>query len=304
MSESADGTISWRQVQREAAERLAAAGLADPASDARRLVEGATDTIGVEYLEVLDQPATVRTLARFDAMVARRCTGEPLQYVLGRWAFRRLDLMVDRRVLIPRPETEVVTEFALAEIDRLVAARGTTYDNRLPVADLGTGSGAIALAIASERPLTDVWATDRSPEALAVARANLTGIGRAAGRVRLHEGHWFDALPGELRGSLAVVVSNPPYVGEHEPLDAEVADWEPLTALRSGPTGLDDLVTIVDGAVEWLAPDGVLVVEHAPSQAQAVTGLAASVGFSEVLLRQDLAGRDRATIARRASMSG
>src|SRR5438105_5970876 len=143
-------------------------------------------------------------------MVARRAAGEPLQYVLGRWAFRTLDLMVDRRVLIPRPETEQVVEVALAEARRLHARIA---------ADLGTGSGAIALSLAAELPGVDVWATDVSADALAVARANLAGIGTfAAARVRIQEGDWFGALPPELRGRLDIVVSNPPYIGDDESL--------------------------------------------------------------------------------------
>lgn len=294
-----DSTVSWRQLQREAEDRLAAAGLAMPGADARLLVETATDTSGADYLDVLDTPVTVRTLARFDAMVHRRSQREPLQYVIGRWPFRYLDLFVDRRVLIPRPETEMVTEYALAEVDRLIKRRDTTYADRLPVVDLGTGSGAIALAIASERPLTDVWATDVSAEALAVARANLAGIGRAGARVRLGEGTWYSAVPEELRGRVAVVVTNPPYVGEEEVLAPEVDDWEPVGALRSGPDGLSAITHIIGGAVEWLAPDGALVVELAPAQASHVAGLARAAGFRDVAIRADLAGRDRALVARR-----
>ncbi len=169
---------------------------------ARWLCEEAGSFDGDELLTALDEPATQRMVAHLDAMVARYRSGEPLQYALGRWAFRRLDVMVDRRVLIPRPETEVLVEVALAALDRRAAT----------LVDLGTGSGAIGLALASELPLTGttVWLTDVSTDALDVARANLAGIGRAAANVRVAEGEWFDALPEDLRGTLDLVVSNPP----------------------------------------------------------------------------------------------
>ncbi len=131
---------------------------------------------------------------------------------------------------IPRPETEVVVEHALRVVDDLSA---TT------VVDLGTGSGVIAMSLAAERPRLSVWATDVSPDALAVARANLAGLGRAASRVRVAEGEWFAALPAELKGAVDVVVGNPPYVAEDDRLPAEVSDWEPRDALIAGPTGLE-----------------------------------------------------------------
>ena len=168
--------------------------------------------------------------------------GEPLQYVLGHWAFRTLDLLVDRRVLIPRPETEQLVEVALS------IARATT--GPLTIADLGTGSGAIAMALAAElfpRPLT-VWATDASDDALAVARANLAGMGRAAVAVRMEAGSWYDALPPDLAGHLDLVVSNPPYIGTAEDLDERVRDWEPAAALLAGPDGLDALREVIAGA--------------------------------------------------------
>jgi release factor glutamine methyltransferase len=235
----------------------------------------------------------------FDLMVERRLIGEPLQYVLGQWGFRTLDLMVDRRVLIPRPETEVVVDAALAELDRL--APGAEAEGRRPtVVDLGTGSGAIALSIAVERPGTDVWATDASPDALAVARANLAGIGGAGTRVRLAEGDWFAALPPELRGSVDLLVSNPPYVADGDPLPPIVEEWEPAQALRAGPDGLDDLATIVLDGVEWLSEHGAVVVELDPRQVPAVEVLAREAGFTAMSVVVDLAGRHRAVVARRS----
>jgi release factor glutamine methyltransferase len=239
---------------------------------------------------VADEPATQRRVAHLDAMVARRAAGEPVQYVLGRWPFRTLDLMVDRRVLIPRAETEVVAGLVID----LVNARGGAR-----VADLGTGSGAIALSVAAECKHAQVWATDRSTDALDVARANCAGLGRRSAVVTLVEGSWFDALPAQLRGRLDVVVSNPPYVMADDPLPPSVRDWEPVEALRAGPDGLDDLRVIIDGAADWLSSDGVLVCEIDPRQAESVADLARSHGFAAVEVVADLAGRARALVAHR-----
>ena len=241
---------------------------------------------------LLGEPVSARTAAFVQAMVERRRRGEPLQYVLGIWGFRRLELVVDRRVLIPRPETEVVVEVALAELRLLGTER--------PLAvDLGTGSGAIALSVALEEPHARVWGTDRSEDALAVARANLAGMGsRVATRVRLAAGHWFDALPDELRGQVDLVVANPPYVGDSEPLPPEVADWEPAGALLAGPTGLEAVAEILAGAPAWLRRPGAVVLEIAPRQADAAAALARDEGFVEVHVRPDLAGRPRALVGR------
>ena len=154
--------------------------------------------------------------------------------------------------------------------------------------------------MARELADAEVWATDVSDDALAVARANLAGVGSSAVRVRLQAGSWFAALPGELRGRLRVVVSNPPYVAEHEVADlpADVADWEPCVALVSGPSGLEAIETIVADAPEWLDPGGAtLVVELAPHQGAAAAELARAAGFADVELRRDLADRDRVLVA-------
>lgn len=277
---SGEGVTTWAELRREAEARLRAAGVASPAAEARWLVEEAAPDV--------DGPVTNRSIAHFDAMLARREAGEPLQYVLGSWAFRTLDLLVDRRVLIPRPETELVAEAAMDELRRLAG--------RLAV-DLGTGSGAIALSIAAELPGVEVWGVDRSAEALEVARANVAGIGRAGGRVRMVEGDWFAGLPEELRGAIDVIVSNPPYVADDDELPAEVRAWEPASALLAGPDGLDDLRRIVAEAPAWLRRPGALVVELAPSQAGTVAALAGEAGFTAAV-RHDLAGRARMVVAR------
>ena len=281
------GTVSWRELLADASTRLAST------LEARRIVERASGMEGAAFHLGLDEPVTVRPAAHFHAMVQRREAGEPLQYVLGSWGFRSLDLFVDKRVLIPRPETEAVVDVALRELDRLGQARPT-------VVDLGTGSGAIALSLATEVPGADVWATDRSADALAVARANLAGLGNAGTNVRLAEGSWFAALPSVLAGRVHLVVSNPPYVGEREvpDLPPEVARWEPREALVAGPTGLEQVDAIVSEAPRWLARPGALVVEIAPHQAEAALALASGAGFTDAEVRPDLAGRLRALVAR------
>lgn len=275
----------WRDLLDEATARLGSR------VDARRIVERAGGFEGADFYAALDEPVTTRALAFFDSMIERRAAGEPLQYVLGAWGFRSLDLYVDRRVLIPRPETEQVVEVALEEVRRLGPAKPL-------VVDLGTGSGAIALSIASEVATAQVWATDASEDALAVARANLAGIGRAGARVRLEHGSWFSALPALLRGRVDLVVSNPPYVADSETLPPEVVDWEPVRALFSGPTGLESVTTILEDAPGWLSRPGVCVLEIAPHHAADAEAAAYSCGFIEVKVHPDLAGRPRALVAR------
>ena len=288
--EAADGT-PWRVFAAEAQAQFEAAGVPSPEVSVRRIIERAAGFEGAEYALGLGEPATERAMGFFDRMVERRLAGEPLQYVVGEWSFRTLDLMVDRRALIPRPETEQVVEVALAELDALAPAAPR-------VVDLGTGTGAIALAVAVERPAARVWAVEASTAALAVARANLTGIGQAGTRVTLVEGSWFDPLPRELQGSFDLVVSNPPYVAESDPLPAEVADWEPRQALIPGPTGLEAIEEIVAAAPVWLCRPGALVIELAPSQGDVAVELARAAGFDDAEVADDLAGRPRALVAR------
>jgi release factor glutamine methyltransferase len=295
----AGGTVPWSAFAREAERRLAAAGVPSPAAEARWLVEQASGHEGAAYAVGLEEPATARGVAYLDRMLDRRLAGEPLQYVLGRWAFRTLDLYVDRRVLIPRPETEVVVGCALEELDRIRAERDP--GQRAPdavVVDLGTGSGAIALSVAVERERVEVWATERSAGAVDVARANLAGIGRAAARVRVVEGSWFEPLPAELAGRVDVVVSNPPYVAAGEALPEEVARWEPAAALVAGPRGTEALEVVLEQALRWLGPWGSVVVELAPHQAEAMAGHARALGYREVRVEPDLAGRSRVLVAR------
>jgi release factor glutamine methyltransferase len=259
--------------------------------EARWLCEVATGRDGAELELAADEPVTDRIVAHLDAMLARRGAGEPIQYVLGRWGFRTLDLAIDRRVLIPRPETELVAGVAI-ELARHVPAPRR-------VLDLGTGSGAIGLSLAVELPLdgTEVWMTDASSDALAVARGNLAGIGRPARNVRIAEGSWFEPLPFGL--TFDVIVSNPPYVADDDPaLDRSVLDWEPAAALFAGADGLDAIAPIAAGAPDWLAAGGWLVIEIGAGQGAAVRSLLGDSGFDEVEIRSDLAGHDRIALGR------
>jgi release factor glutamine methyltransferase len=295
---------TWRDLLDHAERVLREAGMSAPDVEARWIVEEASGVDLGNLLVYGSRPATRLAVARIDEMLERRTAGEPLQYVLGSWSFRGLDLLVDRRALIPRPETEITAELAIEEVLRLGERTGpadpwagaaTSY----AVVDLGTGSGAIALALAAELPEAEVWATDVSEDALAVARANLAGAGSPAARIRLAQGSWFAALPADLRGRLRLVVSNPPYVseGEYQELPTEL-HHEPMRALVSGPTGLEAIDTIVSSAPAWLAPAGALVCEIAPHHAEHAIERARLAGFADVFVRHDMTGRQRVLVAR------
>ena len=288
-----DNTTTWREVAAETEERLSGV-TSSPASETRWIVERAAGFDGAEYVLGLDEKVTERGMHFHDLMVERRLAGEPLQYVLGRWGFRSLDLFVDRRVLIPRPETEVVAGLAIAELQSM---RTNGIDRPVAV-DLGTGSGAIGLSVAAEVERAEVWISDASTDALVVARSNLAGIGRAATRVRAVEGSWFEALPEELIGTIDLIVSNPPYVAIGDEVEDVVREWEPMSALFAGDDGLDDIRKILTGAVTWLRPGGTLVLEMAPDQVPMVSDLALANGFVTTECHSDLAGRPRAVVAR------
>lgn len=283
-----DATLALRDLLSEVTARFAAAAIDGAEREARWIVEEASGHEGPEFALSLDRPATEREVVRIDAMTARRVAGEPLQYVLGRWAFRHLDLAVDSRVLIPRAETEVTAEVAIDAARRVAEPI---------VVDLGTGSGAIGLSVAWECRHAHVWATDRSSEALEVARANLAGLGRAGARVRLAAGDWFGALPDDLVGRVDVAVSNPPYVRLDDPLPPAVERWEPAAALRSGADGLDDIRSIVAAAPRWMSSGGAIVLEADPRQMPAIGDLLVRAGFVDPRVRPDLAGRERVITA-------
>jgi release factor glutamine methyltransferase len=263
-------------------------------SDAEELVSRLLGLTRSELLLERQRELTPEHWRTLDAWLRRRALGEPVQLITGRAAFRSLDLAVAPGVLIPRPETEGLVEAVLGV---LRAERGRWPRPR--VLDLGTGSGAIALAIASEWPQAIVTATDRSHAALAIARSNVAAHGLAS-RVELRDGDWFDALLEDER--FEAIVANPPYIadGERGRLPEDVRDFEPEEALFSGSTGLEDLREIVDGAPRHLITDGLLALELAEMRAQEVVAwLEGAHDWTSVELRDDLAGRPRVLLARR-----
>lgn len=287
-AEPVDGlaVVSWRELLAQTSE------LFDDSMHARWICETAASASPEEFREMLDEPVTQRMVAHLDAMVARARSGEPIQYVLGSWGFRHLDLAIDRRVLIPRPETEAVAGIAIDLAKQAGPIR--------TVADLGTGSGAIGLSMADELPGvgTTVWVTDSSHDALDVARANIAGIGRKGANVRIAHGTWCEPLPKV--PAFDVIVSNPPYVAEaSSEIGVEVTEWEPTAALFAGPDGLDDIRTIVSDAVEYLRPGGWLVVEHGHDQGVRVNELFVDAGYCDVETGRDVSGHDRTTYGRR-----
>lgn len=222
--------------------------------------------------------------ARYAELLARRAAGEPVAYLLGTKEFFGLELAVSPDVLVPRPDTETLVEWALERLPPDGSAR---------VLDLGTGSGAIALALARHRPRARVAAVDASAAALAVAAANGRRLGLP---VEWLHGDWFAPAAGR---RFALVVSNPPYVAQRDPHLAALAH-EPRAALASGPEGLDALREIVRAAPGHLDPGGWLLLEHGHDQAPAVAGLLAAAGFTEIASRRDLAGQWRCTGGRHA----
>lgn len=288
-------TLSVKELSDQARDQMTAAGVAEPDVAAVRIVAEATGLAPAGLVLSGEHPVTQGAVARTDEMLARRAEGEPLQYVLGHWGFRGLDLAVDRRALIPRPETESV---AGVVIDWLKDAARARHEPLL-VADLGTGSGAIALSVAQEVPEAVVYATDLSVEALELARENLAGLGRAGARVNLSRGSWFEVLEPELTERLDVVVSNPPYVSDAEQLPPEVADWEPEMALRAGPDGLGDLHALIAGARLVLAAGGLLALECAPDQAAGLAQTLSAHGYDRIQISEDLSGTPRVLTAHR-----
>ncbi len=230
-----------------------------------------------------------RQEAQLDALVRRRLSGEPLQYLEGTAAFGPLELIVDRRALIPRPETEQLWELAVAALGD--AGPGTT------IVDLGTGSGALALALKHAFPTAQVIGVDTSAEALELAADNARQTGLDVGFV---EGDLFAALPERLMGRIDLVVSNPPYVADHEwdLLPVDVRDHEPRDALVAGRDGTEVLARIAEDAWWWLAVGGYVVCEIGETQGAEIDAL---FGAFDRTIRHDLTGRDRFVVARKGA---
>jgi len=275
-------TLKVAELLREAAARL-------PGDDARHEAEQLLiHVLGVERAwlfahatDTVDEDSR----QRFELLLARRAEGHPLAYLLGRRGFWTLDLQVNTATLIPRPETELLVEQALA---RLPA------DDMVRVADMGTGSGAIALSIASERPLATVMATDLLGPALAVAVKNAQAHG--LDNVWFRRGHWYAALGAD---RFDMIVSNPPYIAAGDPHLAQGdLRFEPPPALASGTDGLDAIREIIAGAHEHLVAGGWLLLEHGWDQGEAIRALLVQAGFDEAQTVQDMEQRDRVTLGR------
>ena len=232
-----------------------------------------------------DDPVADADEEAFASLLARRARGEPVAYLCGRRGFWTLELAVTPDTLIPRPETELLVELALQRLPAGGAA---------DIADLGTGSGAIALALASERPQARVTATDASAAALDVARDNAARLG--LGNVEFRQGDWFDAVAGR---RFDLVASNPPYIADDDPhLHRGDLRHEPPAALSSGPDGLDAIRAITAAAPAHLVPGGWLLLEHGWDQGAAVRALLLAAGLSEVATHADLERRDRISLGR------
>jgi release factor glutamine methyltransferase len=267
------------------------AGCGLPRLDARALAEAASGRRREWLVAHGDEAAEPGAARTFEALAARRRAGEPLAYVLGWREFRGRRFAVGPAVLVPRPETEGLVDAALA----LMAAPGVGTAPR--VLDLGTGSGAIAVSLALERPDATVVATDVSAEALALARDNARRLGAA--RIDWRLGDWWSALPPDA-GPFDLVVTNPPYVAEGDPhLDDPALRHEPAAALASGPLGLDAIGAIAAGALARLAPGGWLLIEHGRDQGAAVRARLGLAGLGAIETLADLQGLDRVTKGRR-----
>ena len=275
--------MTVREALAEAQEELARAGIDTPRVDAELLLAHALGSSRAQLYAEPERALGGEEERRFRGFVLRRARREPAAYILGEWGFRRLTLLVDARVLVPRPETEVVVERCLARLEELPAPF---------VLDVGTGSGAIALAIAHEHPGASVVATDISAEALAVARENRDRLGLTR-RVEFVHGH----LDARLPGPFDLVVSNPPYVapGEYEGLQPEIRLYEP----REAVVGVGAHAAIARRSRDLLAPGGRLVLECGDGQAGEVSETLRSLGYEDVLASPDLTGRDRVVEGRR-----
>jgi release factor glutamine methyltransferase len=271
----------------EARARLAAAGIAEPAREALSLWTDVTDAPSAHALLDRARPVDLGVAAAFLAAVERRARGEPLAYVTGWTGFRLLRLRIDRRALIPRPETEGLVELVLERVPR----------GR--VADIGTGTGCIALSLATEGRYQAVVALDRFGPALALAALNCH---LASAPVELVQGDLTSALAS---GCFDALVSNPPYltVREHAGLDPAVSRWEPREALVSGEDGLDATARLLDDGRRVLRPGGWIALELDANRAARVAELARGLGWKTVEVRADLFGRERYLLARRSKTS-
>ena len=282
-----DTKNTWAELLKSSVSALETKNLPNAHVEAHWILEIASGYGREELLSNLDTEASILGAKHLSKILNRRLSGEPIQYALGSWSFRQLDLLVDRRVLIPRPETEILVDVAhgyLSECDRVAPLR---------VCDLGTGSGAIGLSIAQERDDVEVYLVDNSSDALNVASANLAGLGNHAVKVKVFESNWFDQLPDELKNSFQLIVSNPPYIASGEELPPEVTNYEPHQALFAGERGTEHIESILSSAPAWLSAGGTVILEMAPHQTDYAAEIAVGQGYSDVKITDDLTGRKR-----------
>lgn len=236
-----------------------------------------------------DMNLNERVFQEWESLVSRRMNGEPIAYILGKKGFHNIELKVGPGVLIPRPETELLVEIALSEIAK--------PNKPSKVLDLGTGSGAIALSIASAAPLASLLATDRSAEALAIAKHNAQFL-TLTEQVQFSQGNWYEAVSPQ--NQFDVIVSNPPYIADQDPhLTQGDLRFEPPSALTDYASGLSCLEIIIAGADQYLKPDGLIAVEHGFDQSEAVLELMKEAGLIDVQAHLDLAGHHRAASGRK-----
>ncbi|MBU3621307.1 peptide chain release factor N(5)-glutamine methyltransferase [Polynucleobacter sp. CS-Odin-A6] len=236
-----------------------------------------------------DMTLNERAGTEWQSLVTRRINGEPIAYILGKKGFHNIELMVGPGVLIPRPETELLVDIALAEIAKL--------NRPCTVLDLGTGSGAIALAIASAAPLASVTASDESTDALAIARQNAEAL-RLDSQVQFMQGSWYEAL--DQNSLFDIIVSNPPYIANRDPhLTQGDLRFEPAAALTDFASGLSCLGFIISGVDKYLKPSGLIAVEHGFNQSDSVVNLIKVAQLQEIQVHRDLAGHCRAASARK-----
>jgi len=274
------------------AERLGTAGITAAAAEARWLVEHVRSASPDPTARA---PLTEGPLAEeLEALVRRRVRREPLQLLLGRWPFRTVELELAAGVFVPRPETEVVAGVAIEQARRCGPAP--------VVAEPCTGTGAIACSLLAEVPGVEVYATDRAPAAVALARRNLAAVtagSATTGRGQVLHGDLLAPLPARLRGRLDLLVANPPYLpsGDRHALEPEVADHDPPAALFGGPDGHEVVDRLLASAVGWLRPGGVVVLEIDDRRGPVACEVARAAALREVHLVADLTGRDRALVA-------
>ncbi|MGV9415554.1 peptide chain release factor N(5)-glutamine methyltransferase [Nocardia sp. NPDC003693] len=292
--ESAHTRAPLRPAIREAVDTLRAAGVPSPEADAEHL---AAHVLGVDRMRLVLVPAvTADQLEEFRKLVDRRAERVPLQHLTGTAAMGEIDLAVGPGVFVPRPETELVFAWALAQLE----AAG--HEHQPIVVDLCTGSGALALAIAHARPDAQVHAVELDTEALAWARRNALQLADEGDTpIDLHAADVTDpALLEHLTGRVDVLVSNPPYIPEAAILDPEVAGHDPHRALFGGPDGLDVIRPMIPNIARLLRPGGVVAIEHDDTNGSGVAALLTAAGFTEVAEHPDLAGKPRFVVARAA----